>query len=42
MPYIKDMTLLSDREEPLVRKDFLEICQHLKYEFKEAGNTIYK
>lgn len=36
------MDFFSRREDKLVRKDFLDICQCMRYEFCEAGNTVFK
>ena len=41
LPFIKDLKLFDDFEDPVTTKDLLEFVHHLKYEFIEAGNTVY-
>ena len=39
-PFIEECMFVKEQAKSFHKRDFYEICQHLKYDFFEAGQTV--
>ena len=42
MPFIRNLSFVNQGDEKMSKKDLLDVCKCLKYEFKEAGSTVFR
>ena len=42
MPFVRNLSFVSEGDEKMSRKDLLDVCKCLKYEFQEAGSTVFR
>ena len=41
LPLVSELNFFKERMKHMTERDLLEICQNLKYEFVESGDTIF-
>ena len=42
MPFIRNLSFVNQGDDKMSKKDLLDVCKCLKYEFKEAGSTVFR